>query len=117
MRRAYSLVPIKVMIFLLGLFLLTAAAMPGYLKINKQNEANLCKTNQVLVETALAVKYAENLANGVHSYPSRLTPDMFADGKIPTCPIDGKPIQFDPETGRVSCPNHIHSHSWDVESD
>jgi len=67
----------------------------------------------VLVETALAVKYAENLANGIRVRPTRLTADMFEDGKIPTCPVDGKPIQFDPETGRAFCPNHIHSHSWD----
>ncbi len=113
MKRAYSLVPVKVLIFLLSLFLLTAAAMPGYLKMTKQNAANICKANQVLVETALAVKYAENLAKGIHSNITRLTPDMFEDGVIPTCPENGKPIQFDPKTGRAFCPNHIHEHSWD----
>ena len=87
--------------------------MPGYLKISKQNDAYICKANQVLVETALAVKYAENLAKGIHLKPTRLTPDMFEDGVIPTCPTCGKPIEFDPETGKAHCPDHLHGHDWE----
>lgn len=91
--------------------LLSAVAIPKYLSLNKQNEANQCRANQIIVETALAYAYAESLAVGSDRFPARLGPEMFEDGKIPTCPIDGKPIAFDPMTGHAFCPNHIEAHS------
>jgi hypothetical protein len=91
--------------------LLSAVAIPKYLNLNKQNEANQCRDNQIIVETALACAYAESLAIGSDQFPERLTPEMFEDGKIPSCPIHNKPIAFDQTTGHAYCPNHIEAHS------
>lgn len=90
---------------------LSAVAIPKYLNMNKQNEANQCRANQIVVETALACAYAESLAVCCNQFPKELTPDMFEDGKIPTCPVDGKAIAFDHLTGHAYCPNHIEAHS------
>lgn len=97
-----------VMFFLIGLF--SALAIPKYFNLNKQNEASQCLANQIIVETALAIAYAESLAVGSDQFPTQLSPDMFIDGKIPTCPIDGKPIAFDKKTGKAFCPNHVEEH-------
>ena len=97
-----------VIFFLIGLF--SALAIPKYFDLNKQNEACQCCANQIVVETALTLAYAESLAVGSDQFPKKLTPDMFADDKIPTCPIDGKPISFDRKTGTAYCPNHIKTH-------
>ena len=97
-----------VIFFFIGLF--SALAIPKYFNLNKQNEASQCQANQILVETALSIAYAESLAVGCCNYPVKLTADMFADGKVPTCPIDGKPIAFDKKTGKAFCPNHVEGH-------
>ena len=97
-----------VIFFLIGLF--SALAIPKYFDLNKENDASQCLANQIIVETALTIAYAESLAVGSNQFPQQLTPEMFADGKIPTCPVDGKPIEFDRKTGKAYCPNHIKGH-------
>ncbi len=115
MKKLKSLVAVKVILIatLFGLF--SAVAMPKYLDLNKCNKQCICRANQILVETALAVAYADNLTKGVDNFPQKLTPEMFEDGKIPTCPVDGEPIQIDPATGKASCPHHLQSHSRIME--
>jgi len=97
-----------VIFFLIGLF--SALALPKYFDLNKQNEACQCCANQIIVETSLTLAYAESLAVGSDQFPTQLTEDMFVDGKIPTCPMDGKPIAFDQKTGKAYCPNQIEEH-------
>ena len=91
--------------------LLSAVALPKYLNLNKHNEANQCRANQIIVETALACAYAESLAAGSNKFPERITPDMFEDRSIPVCPVHNIPIAFDPTTGHAFCPNYIEAHS------
>lgn len=102
---------LKISITLLIIALFSAAAIPKYLDLNRQNDANQCRANQIIVETVLAVAYAESLSQGSMLFPTKLSPEMFENGKIPTCPIDGAPIEFDPTTGAAFCPHHLHSHS------
>ncbi len=97
-----------IIFFLIGLF--SALAIPKYFNLNKHNEASQCCANQVIVETALALAYAESLSVGSTQFPTQLTSGMFIDGKIPTCPINGKPIEFDRNTGKAYCPNHLQGH-------
>lgn len=97
-----------VMFFLIGLF--SALAIPKFFNLNKQNDASQCYANQIIVETAITLAYAESLAVGSDQLPEKLTSNMFSDGKIPSCPINGKPIAFNRETGRAFCPNHIEEH-------
>lgn len=97
-----------IIFFVIGLF--SALAIPKYFNLNKQSEACQCCANQIIVETALTLAYAESLSVGSDQRPEKLTSDMFIDGKIPTCPVDGKPIAFDRKTGKAYCPNHIEGH-------
>ncbi len=97
-----------VIFFLIGLF--SALAIPKYFNLNKHNDASQCCANQIIVETNLAIVYAESLAVGSNQFPMQLTAGIFADGKIPTCPINGKPIEFDRKTGKTYCPNHLQGH-------
>ena len=99
---------ITIVIILLGICV--AAGIPKYINMNKHNEASKCRRNQVVVETALAIAYAESLAVGSTSFPSKLTASMFDDGIIPTCPIDNTPIAYDSETGTAYCPHHLKDH-------
>jgi len=111
MSKKQKLLVLKIGITILILAIFTAAAIPMYFDLNRRNEANQCIANQIIVETALAIACAESLSTGNRNVPERLTPEMFENGQIPTCPIDGSPIQFDPVTGTAFCPNHDASHS------
>ncbi len=113
MKRSKFLV-LKLSITLLAIALFSATAIPKYFDLSRQNEANQCRANQIIVETALAVAYAESLSMGVKHYPEKLTSNMFENGRIPTCPIDGEPIQFDAETGVAYCPHHAPDHSREL---
>ena len=76
----------KITIVVIMLGICVAAGIPRYINLNKHNEASQCRRNQVVVETALAIAYAESLAVGSTSFPSELSTSMFDDGIIPTCP-------------------------------
>ncbi len=111
MKNMSSLIAIKIFLICVLFGLLTAMAMPKYIDLNKCNQKNICQANQIRVETALAVAYADSLAKGINHFPQRLTAAMFDDGKIPTCPMDGQAIEFDSASGKACCPNHINCHS------
>ncbi len=111
MRSCQTIIAFKIALlifFLIGI--ISALAIPKYFNLNKQNEASQCAANQIVVETALAIAFAESLAAGSNHFPEHLSPAMFADGKIPTCPVNNTPIAFDPHTGKAFCPNHIKEH-------
>ena len=115
MKNLSSLVAAKIFLICVLFGLLTAMAMPKYLDLNKNNQQNICQANQILVETALAVAYADSLAKGIHHFPQKLTAAMFEDKKIPTCPVAGRTIEFDPTTGKALCPHHKPCHGRTFE--
>jgi len=100
----------KVFIVIIFLFIFVAGATSRYINLSKHSEASQCRRNQVIVETAVAIAYAESLAVGSHQYPVKLEASMFDDGKIPTCPLDNSLILYDPTTGTATCPHHIMEH-------
>lgn len=110
MRKIHKFVLVKLIIIVTILGIFVAGAIPRYINLNKHAEASQCRRNQVLVETALALAYADSLAVGRASFPTQLTASMFDDGIIPACPIDNKPIAFDNLTGTAYCPHHLESH-------
>ena len=111
MRAVQKIVLIKVVIIVVITGIFVAGAIPRYINLNKHTEASKCRRNQVIVETALAIAYAESLTSG-HSarFPAKLNASMFDDGIIPACPFDNTPIEFDSLTGTAYCPNCIDSH-------
>lgn len=110
MSRLKKILFIKILILFIILILFVAGAIPRYINMNKHAEASECRRNQMIVETALAIAYAESLSIGSSNFPKMLEPNMFEDGKIPTCPIENMPIKFDKKTGAAFCPHHILSH-------
>ena len=109
MKRLSSLIAAKIIVLFTFFGLLSAVAMPKYLDISQCNRKCICKANQIIVETALAIAYADSLSKNIDHFPQKLTADMFENGKIPTCPTNGEAIQFDAATGKAFCPHHIHS--------
>ncbi len=111
MRSCKLLIAFKIALLVFFLVsIISALAIPKYFHLNKQDVASRCAANQVVVETALAIAYAESLAAGRAVFPAQLSPTMFIDGKIPTCPVNNQPIAFDANTGKAFCPNHIKEH-------
>lgn len=102
---------VKVLIVALTLFFFVAVAIPKYVNIQRHKAASECLHNQILVETALALAYAESLQVNRPAFPAQLTPSMFEEGIIPVCPVSGEPIVFDPTTGTACCPQHIAEHN------
>lgn len=100
----------KIAFFIIVLGVFVAVAIARYITINKYSEASKCKNNQVIVEIALAIAYAESLAVGNDGFPKQLIPSMFEDGIIPVCPLDNTPIAFNRDRGIAFCPHHIMMH-------
>ena len=111
MDRLKKILLVKTFVMILLLCIFVAAAVPRYVNLQRNKEASECQHNQVLVETALALAYAESLAVNRTEFPKQLTASMFEDGEIPTCPHSHLPIIFDSTTGTAFCPSSIPSHN------
>jgi len=110
MRTIKRLLFVKGVVLIVVLCIFVAGAVPKYINLNKHREMSECQRNQVIVETALAIAFAENLSHGNSHLPQKLSPNMFDDGIIPTCPVNNIPIAFDSLTGAAYCPNCIDEH-------
>jgi hypothetical protein len=106
-----KIIIVKTLILISFICTLVATAVPRYVNLQRNKEASECQHNQVLVETALALAYAESLAVDSSEFPEHLTAIMFEDGIIPTCPHTQLPITFDSATGAAFCPSSIPSHN------
>ncbi len=82
---------------------LTAIAVPRYIDMRTRIKANICKANQLAIETAITLAYADSLIKGSKRFPRRLVPQMFKNGKIPTCPEDGSRYWYSRKRQRAFC--------------
>ncbi|MFH1428902.1 MAG: prepilin-type N-terminal cleavage/methylation domain-containing protein [Candidatus Margulisiibacteriota bacterium] len=84
-QKGFTMIELVVVIVILGI--LAALAIPKYLDLTNQAKQSVCDGNVGAINAALAIKYAENAVNGHPSYPDVLSGNMFAEGKIPSCPF------------------------------
>ena len=98
----FTLIELIMVIVILGI--LAAVAVPKFVDLSGNAETSACKSNQAVIESAAAIKYAENAAAGNAAFPSDVLTNTtyYANGKVPTCPSGGK-YTYDKDKGTVTC--------------
>ncbi len=91
--------------------LLAAVALPTFVDLGDGAKATECKANQETVEAAAVFTYVDSATDGNPMFPETLNAAMFRHGSIPTCPYDGKEINYTQNSGSASCPNIIPEHA------
>ncbi len=105
----FTLIEVLVVMVMIGL--LAVLAVPEFVDLGDSAEAAKCKYNQMVVESAATFTFGENAMAGNPMFPETLSAAMFRHGSIPTCPYDGKEINYIQNSGSASCPNIIPEHA------
>jgi len=105
----FTLIELVVAMVMIGL--LAGLAVPKFVVLDDSAEAAKCKYNQMVVESAAVITFGENAMAGEAMFPETLSAAMFRHGSIPTCPYDGKEIDYINNSGSASCPNIILEHA------
>ena len=105
----FTLIEILVVMVMIGL--LAVLAVPKFVDLGDSTKATECKANQGAVEAAAVITYGDNAMAGNAMFPETLSAAMFKHGSIPTCPYDGKEINYINNSGSARCPNIISEHA------
>ena len=108
-QNGFTLVEILVAMVMIGL--LATLSVPKFVDLGDSADATKCKANQETVEAAAVFTYTDNAMAGNAMFPETLSAAMFRHGSIPTCPYDGKEINYINNSGSASCPNIIPEHA------
>ncbi|MFA5928103.1 MAG: prepilin-type N-terminal cleavage/methylation domain-containing protein [Candidatus Margulisiibacteriota bacterium] len=84
-QKGFTMIELVVVIVILGI--LAAVAIPKYLDLSNKAKQAVCDANVGAINSALALQYATNAANGAAAYPDEITGNMFADQAVPVCPF------------------------------
>ncbi|MFQ5633041.1 MAG: competence type IV pilus major pilin ComGC [bacterium] len=98
----FTLIELIMVIVILGI--LAAVAVPKFVDLSSNAEASACKSNQATIESAAAIKYAQNAANGSAVFPSDMLTNKgyYANSAVPKCPSKGT-YKYNKTNGTITC--------------
>lgn len=105
-QKGFTLIELITVIVIIGI--LAAVAVPKFVDLTDQAKAAKCKANQASLESAAAMAYASNAADGTPAYPL-LIADLEAymtSGYTNACTTTGT-FAYTAASGAVSCTEHV----------
>jgi len=81
--KGWTLIELVIIIVILGI--IASVTIPAYMDMTKSAEINACQAAQATIRSAVSIYYAKHLG----TLPDALTPSMFVNAEIPTCPAGG----------------------------
>ena len=102
-KKGFTMIELVVVIVILGI--LAAIAIPKFFDLSAKAKQAVCDGHVGAINSALAIRLAQNAASGNPVYPDTVTGGMFANGAVPSCPF-GQPYHYVSQNGTVT--KHVH---------
>ncbi|NQT74916.1 MAG: type II secretion system protein [Candidatus Omnitrophica bacterium] len=81
-KKGFTLIELVMVIVILGI--LSAIAIPKFVDLTGEAKIAATKSGLGAIRSVCAIEYAKTATSGTASFPSAITTDLFADGRIPT---------------------------------